>query len=152
MTFDPTTFGTYIAGIACAIWAGINHFRVDRQKERKEQIATVDKAHAELLSAHEALMKTTIARIETIERDRDAWRERYDELHKEFTEYRTSTHNATSKAQGIILQLTEENGQLKAKTDLTPILKFQEEQSQINARVLEGLTRIVEALAKLKNQ
>jgi hypothetical protein len=84
--------------------------------------------------------------VRVLTEDRDAWKDRCTTEREEFAAYRVKSHDNANDAQARIIKLTEELGTLRAKTDITPLLKNQEEQSRINAKLLEGLEAIIRHL------
>lgn len=143
MNIDPISIGGWVGGVAAGTWAGINHFRIGRQQERKESAAAIDGAHRELL-------ETLKERIKTVEQDRDDWKKRCQDEHREYADYRKETHERINEANARLLRQAELIAELQAKTDLTPILKFHEEQNEINKEILTGLRSVVESLNHLR--
>jgi hypothetical protein len=78
----------------------------------------------------------------------DGWKARYEAEHLEYKNHRTTTHDERNNANAQILTLTEENTNLKAKTDLSPVRAFIEEQNIFNEKFLRALNAIVERLEK----
>lgn len=128
MTPDYTTAGTIAGGILAATWAMWERFRNKRVDQRHQ----VDLAKDEL--------------VKVLGADRDAWKSRYESEHAEFIDYRRAAHDQSQTTQAKILKLGEENGELRAKTDITPLMKHQAEQSAINAKIVESLDRILKHL------
>lgn len=84
--------------------------------------------------------------IKVLEADRDAWKSRYESEHDEYVKRRQQYHDEVQKTQTRILLLTEENAQLKAKTDITPILAELHAQASINKAVLRALEELTKRI------
>lgn len=85
-----------------------------------------------------------------IKESRDEYRIRADNFKKELDNYRETAHTAANTANAQILTLTAENARLSNQTDLTPIIKFIQEQTKINTKVLETLDAIMSRIEKLQ--
>lgn len=128
MSFDPVAAAGYIgAAIACLAAA------YERNRSQKAtETAGISKAKDELA----AILQLEIA----------AWKQRYETEHVEYNSYRERTHAHNNETNVKMLQLVQENTVLASKTDITPVLSFTKEQSEINLKVLEGLSKILERL------
>lgn len=142
MSADITTYGGYIGGLLAVAWAAYNNFKSGRQADYKENAE-------KLAAARDELVKTKDAVIATIAGEKEAWRSRFDGIHTEYDEYRKSAHAQLNNAQSMILKLTDDNATLHAKTDMTPVLKNQEQQNEVNSKVLENLSEITVILKDL---
>lgn len=120
-----TTGGMILSGGAFLLWSIISGLR----KRTKAAGEKLDVAYEKLAEVHkdEAL----------------AWKKRFEAEHTEYAEYRQKTHDAVQATQARILRLTEDNAELKGKTDLTPIIRFHQEQGQINVKVVQSLDAIL---------
>lgn len=128
--------GLGLGGISIFIWNVIKGARAEKDvfiKARAIALETLEKAQFDL--------------ILVIKQEAAAWSKRYTDEHNELVEYRKLVHERRGKTQAELLRLTGECERLKSLTDLTPIFRFQEEQSQINAKVLKSLSAIVKHLA-----
>jgi outer membrane protein OmpA-like peptidoglycan-associated protein len=114
-----------IGGVAAFVWGLISGFR------KRTQLAEgrVDKAQAEL--------------GEVLKLEAGAWKNRYEGEHQEFAEYRQKAHDKANEDGAKILKLTADCAELQSKTDLTPILAFQNDQTKINAKMIETLDKIL---------
>lgn len=124
------TIGTVLGGISFLGWGVLTGFK------KRAEIASkaVDQAHSEL--------------VEVVRLQADAWKARYEGEHQEFTEYRDKTHAHNGVANSRILALTAENAELRSKTDLSPILRFHEDQARRDERISVALERIVQFIEK----
>lgn len=116
-----------IAGVACALIA--NRFYLQAQK----------------------YLNTSKAKDEAINVTRqaaDSWKSLYDAEHGEYTKYRDQTHSERTVTNAKMIALTGENERLKMRTDLSPVLEFQRQQGEVNARVVKSLDVIVERLTR----
>ncbi len=68
----------------------------------------------------------------------------------ELAEYRHETHAKLDKANADVLKLTNECAELRLATDLRPVLKNQEEQSEINLKMLEALDVIINEVRAMR--
>lgn len=87
--------------------------------------------------------------IKVARNNADAWKGHYEAGHIELESYRKAQHAKNEESHATIVRLTADNATLKSKTDLSPILSFHSQQSQVNEKILEGLTVIVQHLEKL---
>lgn len=123
-----SSVGLVLGGLAAATWAVIAGFR-KRERLTNQRLET---AQGELV----AVMKL----------EAEAWKKRYEGEHEEFSAYRKSTHERAQEANSAILKLTAENIELKNKTDLSPVLQFHKEQSQVNSKLVAALDAILKRL------
>jgi hypothetical protein len=79
----------------------------------------------------------------------DAWKGHYEAGHLELETYRKAQHAKNEESQGTILSLTSENATLKSRTDLSPILTFHKQQSEVNEKIVQALKVVVSHLEKL---
>jgi hypothetical protein len=79
-----------------------------------------------------------------------AWKGRFESTHEELQAYREETRRKADEANCTILQLTDENARLKMSTDMTPVIHHQEEQNQINAKILTFLDEAIDHLRALR--
>lgn len=117
-----------IGGASAFVWGLISGFR-KREKLANERM---ERAQGEL--------------VEVMKLEAQAWKNRYEGEHQEFTEYRQKAHDKANADNARILELTAENADLHSKTDLTPVISFQNDQSRINAKVIETLDKILTRL------
>lgn len=127
----------------------------DRAREATEESTRLKAAQAYYDEAIRA--KTTM--VETLVGDRDAWKVRHDEEkvrfeaeHAEYVKYREDTHERSKPIQLQILKLTEDNAELRAKTDFTPIVKFAEKQEITNQQQAATNQKIVTQLGSVEQQ
>lgn len=146
---DQPSLISVIAGAAGAMMAAFERYRSIQAVER-EKTALVDAATSKQQSTvHADIIKGKDELISVARETADAQRTRWEAEHKEFQDYRESTHSNLNKANELVLKLTEENGQLKAKTDMTPIFQFQENQAEINKRIVDSLDSTQKSLTKV---
>jgi hypothetical protein len=81
--------------------------------------------------------------VNVVRAEAAAWKQRYESEHEEYVVYRHKSHDNTQETTAMVLKLTADNAELKSKTDLTPILKFHQEQSDINMKIVETLNAIM---------
>ena len=96
--------------------------------------------HQSIAQAKDELIKVTM-------NDRDAWKSHYQAEHLEFIDYREKAHQHNNEANAAVIKLTAENAELKSRTDLSPILQFQQEQSKINVKIVQSLDAILSHLS-----
>jgi hypothetical protein len=119
-----------LGGAAFLLWGFISGFR----KRARIAKAALDKAHDDLIE----VMKLQI----------DSWKNRFAAEHSEFAEYRKTQHDHNNAANERVIKLTAENVELRAKTDLSPVLQFTKDQTTINAKVVQSLDAILLHLAE----
>lgn len=69
--------------------------------------------------------KLEAAKTETIQvlaSNRDAWKQKADDIEKEYIKYREYTHKQIEEANSKLLHCTEKCSALEAKTDMTPVM------------------------------
>jgi hypothetical protein len=98
---------------------------------------------------YQSVAETKDEVIRLLNNSTDAWKVRYEAEHLEHLKYRDNVHLERNETNSRVLALTEQNVALKAKTDLSPILKFQEQQNAFNEKFLAALSAIVERLEDL---
>ena len=88
--------------------------------------------------------------VQVLTAESAAYKAASERVGSEFHAYRENAHRQNGESQATILRLTEDNARLKAATDISPLLKHQQEQSEINAKILQGLDLIITRLPHLK--
>jgi hypothetical protein len=82
----------------------------------------------------------------------EAWKSHYQAAHLELNKYREEQHTRNDESNAKILSLTDENAQLRAKTDLSPVMKlmqdFFKEQTAINEKILAALIDLERRIGK----
>lgn len=131
ITIDPVALGGGIATLACFIWGSYERWRNSKSKE-----------HHSLVDAEQRLTQTYKEECIALEK-------RYDREHQEFLAAREKYHSDRNEWTTLMGALQEQVGTLSAKTDITVLLKFQEQQSRINEQVISALQHITTQLAKL---
>ena len=121
------TWAGWGATVLCAAAAAYERFRNLRKDEAKEIVT---------------LLAT----------ERDTWKSMTETVQAEMAAYRLQMHARLDEANGQLLKLTEENSRLKGATDVTPILRHQEEQSQINVKVLAALDEVLAHLRAFRSE
>jgi len=121
------TWAGWGATVLCAAAAAYERFRNQRKDEAKEIVT---------------LLAT----------ERDTWKSMTETVQAEMAAYRVQMHARLDEANGQLLKLTEENSRLKGATDVTPILRHQEEQSQINVKVLAALDEVLAHLRAFRSE
>jgi hypothetical protein len=124
-----------LGGILAVGWLAVTGFK-----------ARVDKAARAVEAAGEAVEAANSKVVEVVRLEADAWRKRYEGEHQEALEYRERAHTHANESNSLVLRLTAENAELRSKTDLSPVLKFHQEQSEINGKIVGALDKIVRHL------
>jgi hypothetical protein len=83
-----------------------------------------------------------------LEKEVAAWKLRADTEHKEFVEYREKHHLQINEAQAMILKLSNDNTELKFKTDMTPMIELQKQTLHIIEKVAGVLTSLEVKISK----
>lgn len=96
-------------------------------------LSKINKSKDEKLEA--AKMET----IQVLKSNRDAWKDKAEKTEEDYVSYRNTTHKKTEEDNHRMLILTEENGILKAKTDMTPVLAILEKLTEAVAKILDRL-------------
>ena len=95
---------------------------------------------------HQATAEAKDEIINLLTASANGWKARYESEHVEITNYRAEVHTRNDENNARILELTNQNSSLKSKTDLSPVLAFQKEQSTVNSKVVEALNIIIKHL------
>lgn len=128
MQMNPGEVGAILFGILAFLYGGFERWRNLRRNDNQR----VEQAKDEL--------------IKVLEADRDTWKARYETEREEYISHRKATHDHNNEANARLIKLTDENASLKAKTDITPLLAHQEEQTKINAEVMRTLSKVTATL------
>lgn len=71
-----------------------------------------------------------------------AWKERFESKDKDLKAYQRYAHDKNQEDNLIVLRLTEENANLKGKTDLTPVLEHMREDQKVTAIIVDTLGKV----------
>lgn len=96
-------------------------------------------AQRALKAKDDKLAASKLETIQVLESNRDAWKAKYEDEHNDYKAYRDYTHDQISKANNKILQVTEENSQLRIKTDMAPVLEALTKITTILNAIIEKL-------------
>lgn len=77
------------------------------------------------------------------------WKGQYEIEHQEHKQYRDYAHLKLGEANDKVLAYNAEMIELRAKTDLTPLHQHIADQSKVNERMIDSLTKISETLVIL---
>lgn len=80
--------------------------------------------------------------IKLLESSRDEWRTKCESDHQEFVKYRDEAHLKINQCTDQILQLSQDNAQLKMRTDMAPIMALLGEQGKVMERVVKALDKL----------
>jgi hypothetical protein len=145
VTPDPISIGGWIASAVAAGMAVFERIRSKRSSdhalhatERAQEAEARQSAHQEILAQKDEL--TRLARESA-----QQWKERLATEHAEFMAYREKMHAQIQDAQATILKQTEEIANLRARTDITPVMDTLKS-------VLEQLGKILNRLEKQERQ
>lgn len=92
-----------------------------------------------LKAKDDKLAQSKMETIQVLESNRDAWKAKYEDEHNDYKSYRDYTHQQLSAANNKILQVTEENSQLRIKTDMAPVLEALGKITQILNAMMDKL-------------
>lgn len=141
MTPDIQTWvsiGTALAAVLGVAWGFIEKLKTGRAERAAEKAAQEKQTAAD---AHK-IIEVKDELIAVAQESKAAWKAKYEQEHAEYTEYRTEAHKRLNEASALVLRHSAENAELRAKTDLSPVLKHQEEQSQVTTKIIETLAKI----------
>lgn len=130
ITIDPVVLGSLLMSILLAGWGAYERWRNSKTKQ-----------HQILVEAEQRL--TGLYKEES-----EAWKNRFDNEHKEYTEARKKYHDDRNEWGSKNGALQEQVVSLTAKTDVTSIIEFQKQQSEINKEILSALQHIIIKLEK----
>jgi hypothetical protein len=139
---DPVTVGGYIVALITSGMAAFERYRSSRSNtdalkatERAQQAEAAESANKEVLGAKDELIR--LARDSSTQ-----WKERCSAEHAEFAAYREKHHQQIQDAQATILKQAEEIANLRARTDITPVMETLKD-------ILESLESILQRLDSL---
>ena len=78
----------------------------------------------------------------------EAWKSHYEATKLELTKYRADVLAKNDESNARIVKLTADNASLMSKTDLSPVLAFQAQQTTVNERIVTALDLVVQHLTK----
>jgi hypothetical protein len=143
---DQDTTAAAVLAVLGASWAGIERFRSWKASNRATEATELASEAERQRSIHAEVINAKQSVIDTITADRDGLKRRYDEEHAEYIAYRNDSHERVQSINVAMLELTKDNADLRAKTDLTPLAKFAESQQQTNDKMVRALDAILERL------
>jgi hypothetical protein len=146
MNLDPSAAGGYIGMAVAIIAAAFERFHsqrsLGRAREANERAQEAEKARA----AHDQVLAAKDELLKVYEKSAESWKQRHADEHKEFGEYREYAHRIANDANATIVKQAEQIAELKARTDITPILESQKQQQEINRQMMAALEKILERL------
>lgn len=120
---DPVAVGGYVGAIIAALAAAFERYKSSKASthalkatERAQEAEAAQSANKEVLAAKDELIK--LARDSA-----EQWKIRCKAEHEEFIAYRDHHHSQMQDAQATILKQAEEIANLRARTDITPVME-----------------------------
>lgn len=132
----------HLEGIVVLALAGVAGWQQYRAVKISERTAVDIAKRAD----HAAVDAAKDEQIALLKEDREIYRTRYQREHDEYKEYREKTHDIANDINAKMIRISSENAELKVKTDITPLMVYTKEQSEINNRIIKSLDRILERL------
>lgn len=147
--------GTTIGAVAFAILSGAyGAFQQKKASKATDQAITATKVAT--AATDESLVKSQSDLLLSFKSMADDWKARYEIEHTEFVKYREAAHKKSNEDNQRVLVLTEENADLKARTDLTPVVEQLKEQAESNKQLgvtlkdlSEGVSHLIKQISKL---
>lgn len=148
---DAANIGATAAAIVMGAWgvwsqkkAATAHAVAHHAQTRVEEVQKrVDKLSSEDLAERNA--EIALAHKQKAEE----WKTLYTQEHDESQRYRTYVHEKAKTDNSTLLNLTEENAMLKARTDLGPVLEYIKESAETNRQVAGTLNTVAASQATL---
>lgn len=154
MDFDSV--GEWAGGAVLVAITAIQTIRAGVAKKKADE-ATVKASEAHLRAESASavsitdLAKSNADLAAAYKTQGEEWKALAEKTYKEQQEYRTWVHNKAEEDNALMLMLTAENADLKARTDLTPLMDYMKRydaNQQIVATSLAGLTETIRLLIK----
>lgn len=121
---DLTTLGTFIVSMFVAAGGAIGAYR-QATKEPNQK-------------ANDALQE----QLRAFESAKEGWKNRFDQEHEEYKDYREANHIRLNEINVEVLKLHAENAELRGKTDVTQIFSVLEKMMI----VLDGISTRLESM------
>lgn len=83
--------------------------------------------------------------VDLLQTESKAWKDKWELEHTEYLKYRDDSHEKSNKDQATVLKLTNENADLKARTDITQVMQSQQ-------KMLEMLVNIANILRLVQQE
>ena len=132
---DFAYIGTLAGSIIYAIYQQFRAGRKDTAEAEKKSLESVVLAKDEL--------------NKTITQERDSWRVRFDDKSKDLEAYRQEVHDKSERLNAMVLKSAAEAAELRAKTDLTPILEHMKEDKEATRQIVEQMGSTARILEKI---
>lgn len=148
------TIGSWFGGFILAGLAAIQTVRVGMVKRSANEARLLAKeAHqrAESVSAvsNFDLAKSNADLASAYKSQAEEWKALSEKTYKEQQEYRTWIHEKAKEDNALMLLLTAENADLKARTDLTPILDYMKRYDANAEKMSQNLVDLTELIRML---
>lgn len=151
---DATQIGTSIGAVLMAIWGAIQtHKATKAEKKVNETVAVADEAKR--LLAHvstDDLAKRNEELAHAYKDKAEEWKMAWEKEHSEGKAYQQRVHDQREVANAEHLKLIEENAALRARTDLTPIIKYIENGQSTMEKVAIALTSLTSSISDFMKQ
>lgn len=144
---DPATaagIGGSIAGFFGGIYGYIQQRKAKAATEQANSATEI--AHRTASEEFARSQSELLASYQSMSND---WKNRYEIEHAELQKYREYVHDKNKKDQETMLRLTEENADLRARTDLTPIVEQLKQQARTNEELGATLGKLTQAVTIL---
>lgn len=155
---DAQTVGTWIGGAVLAIVTTVQTIRAGVATKRADDAKSIAQATATKVTEATAsanvvaagdLAKSNADLAWAYKEQAEQWKALAEKTHKEQAEYRQWVHDKNKEDNAIMLTLTAENADLKARTDLTPLLEHMKKHDANAERVADTLARLTDLISAL---
>lgn len=148
------SIGGWFGGVVLAALAALQTVRVGMVKKSAEEAKTLALAahqRAESVSAvsNFDLAKSNADLATAYKSQAEEWKALSEKTYKEQQEYRNWVHEKAKEDNALMLRLTAENADLKARTDLTPILDYMKRYDANAERMSQNLVDLTELIRML---
>lgn len=141
MTLDPAAIGGWIFATGAAVAAAYERRRSAKNSEKAaEAHSRAGQAEARR-EADQAILAQYDDLIKLARENADQWKKKAAEEHGEFEIYRKETHEKLNQVNALILRQTEEIAELKARTDMAPVMEKLTQVLQVLNLVLQRLSQ-----------
>lgn len=141
MIDSPFELGVTIAAAVFGAISWIQTHRVARANSKAEAI------QADSTSTRtEALAKTNAELAASFEKAAEAWKNQFEKKEAELKTYRDWVHEENKKSNVALLECTNKNAELLAKTDLQPLKDHMLDVAQVLTKLVVAVDKLIERL------
>lgn len=151
---DANTAGTWIGGGILVIFTTIQTIRsgvAQKNATKAQQVASAAHQRAEFANTVSItdLAKSNADLASAYKTQAEEWKALAEKTYKEQQDYRNWVHDKNKEDNALMLRLTAENADLKARTDLTPLLEYMKRYDANAEKVSQSLSDLTDLIRML---